>query len=80
MDAFQEFEILGELLDSVEQWHQRDGSNPDRSSTSSSRKLRSELASLVEKCRRGEISGRARKRKSGELFRRIVSLAPEIWV
>ena len=76
----QEFLILVELLDLIEQLHQRDGSNPNRKTRSSSLKLRSELARLSDKCRDGEITGRTRKRKSGEIFRKIISLAPEIWV
>jgi len=79
MDAFQDFEILEKLLDSIEQLQQRDGSNPTRGSTSSSRKLRAELATYADECRRGELKGRARKRKSGELFRRVVSLDPGVW-
>jgi hypothetical protein len=79
MDNFQEFLILGKMLDSIEHLQQRDGIYPDRNSMSSSQRLRSELANLTDKCRSGEITGRARRRKSGEIFRRIISLAPDIW-
>ena len=46
---------------------------------SSSRKLRQETADFAGKCRRGELKGRAQKRKSGELFRKIVALCPDVW-
>ena len=81
MTVFQDHLILERLLDSIEQLQQRDGRKaPTRQSASSSRKLRAELATYADLCRRGELKGRARKRKSGELFRRIISLAPEVWV
>ncbi len=79
MRRLQDFEILEELLDCVEQLQQRCGSNPKRKSASSAQVLRKDLAVFRAQARTGKIAGRARKRKSGEIFRRIVSLAPEIW-
>ena len=71
--------ILEELLDVVEQLGQRLGSNPERGLQSSSRKLREEIADFADSCRRGELEGQSRKRRSGELFRRILTLHPDIW-
>lgn len=75
----QDFEILEELFDTVEQLQQRSGPAPKRSYLSSSRKLRKDLSDFADNCRHGEFSGRARKRKSGELFRRIVSMSSDVW-
>jgi hypothetical protein len=75
----QDYEILEEMFDTVEQIQQRLGGNPMRSYPSSSRKLRRDVADFAGKCRRGELIGRVRKRKSGELFRRIVALHPDVW-
>jgi hypothetical protein len=74
-----DYEILEELLDVVEQLQQRTGGNPRRSYLSSSRKLRQDTDDFAGKCQHGELVGRARKRKSGELFRRIVALCPDVW-
>ena len=76
----QDTQILEELFDVVEQIQQRIGGNPRRSYPSSSLRLRKDLADFAGKCQRGELNGRARKRKSGELFRRIVSLHPDVWL
>ncbi len=75
----QDFEILEELLDSVEQLRQRFGSNPERGHRSSSRKLREDLDDFAYACERGDLDGPRRSRKSGELFRRILSLHPGNW-
>lgn len=75
----QDFEILEELLDVIGQLKQRLGSNPNRSYPSSSRKLRTDVADFAGKCRQGQLNGRARKRKSGELFRKIIALHPDVW-
>ena len=74
-----DFEILEELLDVVEQIQQRSGGNPRRSYLSSSRKLRQDTDDFAGKCQRGELKGRAKKRKSGELFRKIIALCPDVW-
>jgi hypothetical protein len=70
----QDFVILEELLDSIEQLRQRVGSNPGRGHRSSSQQLRRDLAAFADACQLGQLYGRARKRKSGELFRKIMSL------
>lgn len=75
----QDSEILEELLDVVEQLQQRLGGNPGRSYLSSLRKLRQEMDDFAGNCRRGVLKGRAKKRKSGDLFRRIVALSPDVW-
>jgi len=75
----QDYEILVEMFDVFEQLQQRLGSKPKRSYLSSSRKLRRDVADFAGRCRRGELNGRTRKRKSGELFRRIVALHPDVW-
>ncbi len=75
----QDFEILEDLLEVIEETQQCSGSNPDSNHRSSSRKLRKDVAEFAELCRHGELKGRARKRRSGELFRRIVSLHPSAW-
>lgn len=76
----QDYEILEEMFDVVEQIQQRSGRAPKRSYLSSSRKLRRDVSDFAGSCRRGELQGRARKRKSGELFRRIVAMYPDVWV
>lgn len=75
----QDFAILEELLDTLEQLQQRLGGNLNRNYPSSSRKLRKDVGEFAGKCQRGELKGRSRKRKSGELFRRIVALHPDVW-
>jgi hypothetical protein len=75
----QDFEILEELFDTLGQLRQRLGGNPNRSYLSSSRKLRTDVADFAGKCQQGQITGRARKRKSGELFRKIIALHPDVW-
>ncbi len=78
MDA-QDYEILEEMFEVFEHLQQRVGGNPKRSYPSSSWKLRQDVDDFAGKCRRGEIRGRARKRKSGELFRKIIALHPDVW-
>ena len=73
----QDYEILEDMIEIIDRVRQRRGGNPQRSNLSSSRKLRMELSDYADKCRRGELKGRARKRKSGELFRRIVAGCPD---
>jgi hypothetical protein len=75
----QDYEILEELFDTIEQLQQRSGNAPKRSYRSSSWKLRSDVSDFAETCRRGQLKGRARKRRSGELFRRIVAMHPDVW-
>ena len=77
--AGQDFEILEELFDLLEQLEQRLGEVPKRSYPSSSRKLRKDVADYAGKCQRGELNGKARKRKSGQLFRKLVALHPDVW-
>jgi hypothetical protein len=74
-----DFQILEELFDTIEQLKQRLGGDPNRGYLSSSRKLRKDVADFTGKCRNGELKGRARNRKSGELFNRIISLHPDVW-
>lgn len=78
MDS-QDYKILEELLDVIEQLQQRVGGNPRRSCLSSLRKLRQDMDDYADNCRRGELKGRAKKRKSGDLFRRVVALYPDVW-
>lgn len=76
----QDFEILEEFLDTVEQLQQqRTGQAPKRSYRSLSWKLRLDVSDFADTCRRGELNGRARKRQSNELFRRIVAIHPDVW-
>jgi hypothetical protein len=74
-----DFQTLEELFDTVEQFKQRLGDGPKRGYLSSSRKLRKDVADFTGKCRNGELKGRARNRKSGELFIRIISLHSDVW-
>ncbi len=75
----QDFQILEKLLDKVEELRQRCGSNPRRGHSSLLRTLQRDLASYEKECRFGKLKGRARKRQSGRLFRRILSLDPDLW-
>ena len=75
----QDFTILEEMFDTFEHLQQRLGVSPKRSYLSSSRKLRRDVAAFTGMCRRGELIGRARKRKSNELFRRIIALHRAVW-
>jgi hypothetical protein len=75
----QDFDILEDLVETLDQIGQRLGDRPKRGYPSSSQKLRQDVSDFAESCRRGELAGRARKRKSGELFRRICSTYPGVW-
>jgi hypothetical protein len=75
----QDFQILDELLGVFEQLGRRFGNDSERGPRSSSHRLRKDLASFADNCRQGQLKGRARKRKSGELFRRILALNPDLW-
>ena len=75
----QDYEILEEMLDVVEHLRQRLGDTPKRGYLSSSRKLRREVDDFAGQCQRSELKGRAQKRKSGDLFRKIVALYPDLW-
>jgi len=72
-------EILSELLDSIERLQQRSGESPEPRHSSSVRRLSEDLAEYADAVKSGTLRGRARKRKSGDLFRRIISLHPGIW-
>ena len=74
MDVLQELKVLEELLSTAEQLRQHKGIESQRGRASSSRKLRLELADYSSQCLNGTLTGRERKRKSGELFRKIVRL------
>jgi hypothetical protein len=74
-----DFEILEEMLAICGQIRQRCGGDPARNYVSSSRTLRQDMDDFADKCQRGELKGRARKRKSGEIFRRILALYPDVW-
>lgn len=73
----QDHVVLEELLDAVEQLGQRSGSNLGRNQVSSSRTLHKDVRDYADACRRGELKGRARKRKSHQLFQTIIALYPE---
>jgi hypothetical protein len=75
----QDFEILEELLDTFEQLRQRVVGSPTRSYLSLSRKLREDLNRFSQSCRCGSLHRRSRRRKSGELLRRILSLHPDVF-
>jgi hypothetical protein len=75
----QDFEILEDLIDTLDEIQQRLGGNPKQRYLSSSRKLRRDICDFADLCRCGELNGRARKRKSGELFRKIISHHPDVW-
>ncbi len=72
-------QILSELLDTVEQLEQRSGRRPEPRQSSSIRRLRDDLAEYADDVNSGRLSGRARERRSGELFRRIINLHPAVW-
>ena len=72
--------ILAELLEKIEQLQRHSGSNPGNAFRFSVDRIRKDLGRFADKCRRGELDGRARKRKFGELFRRVIALDPKTWV
>jgi hypothetical protein len=78
MDS-QDFEILEDLIETLDEIQQRLGASPNRSYLSSSRKLRRDICDFSGQCRSGELKGKMRKRQSGELFRRIISQYPDVW-
>lgn len=71
--------ILAELLDLIEQLQQRSGRCPEPRQSSSVRRLKDDLAEYADDVASGRLRGRARKRRSGELFRRIIRLHPGTW-
>ena len=75
----QEIKILKELLDTVQELEQRVGVHPTPGHPSSVRKLQTEITGCERDIANGKLKGRALRRKSGELFRQIISLYPEIW-
>ena len=74
-----DYEVLDEMLDVIEHLRQLSGPEPGRCRPSSLRKLREDLGRFRDDCDAGRLARRACKRKSGELFRRVVSLHPEVW-
>ena len=76
----QDYDVLEELLDIVEQLGQRSGSDPGRGQAPSYVKLRKDLDEYRDDCERDRSKVRARRRRSGELLRRIVSIDPKVWM
>lgn len=74
-----DFSVLEELFDKIEELQRRTGSNPSRAIRSSFDGVRRDLAKFADRCRRKEVKGRARKRESGRLFLKILSLDPQLW-
>lgn len=79
MKTKEDFNVLEEMLDIVEDLRQRSGDNPRLNRASSSKALRRAVVQFREECKAGELEARSRKRKAKELFRRLVSLHPSIW-
>ena len=75
----EDFQILSEVLDIVEDLQRRTGGNPRWARESSLRRLRQEMMRFEQNCRDKTIMGKARKRKAQELFRQILSLRPNLW-
>lgn len=75
----QDYEVLEELLDIVEQLGQRSGSDPGRGHVPSYAKLRKDLDQYRDDCERDQLKGQVRRRRSGNLLRRIVSIDPKVW-
>ena len=74
-----DYQILIELLDVVEELGQRTGRKPGEGHPSSRGELEKDVSRFRETCEKGSLSGKRRKRRSGQLFRRIISLYPDIW-
>lgn len=72
----QDFEILGEMLETIENLQEQHGGDPEASYPSSARKLRREIEEFAGNCRNGTLKGRKRKRESNELFCKILRLHP----
>ena len=75
----QDYEVLEELLDIVEQLGQRSGSDPGRGQAPSCVKLRKDLGQYRDDCEHDRLRARVRRRRSGTLLRRIVSIDPNVW-
>lgn len=77
--AREDYEILEELLETIELLQERRGIRPARDHRSSLETLQRDVADFSDACRRDVLKGQARRRRSGQLFRRILSLEPLIW-
>ena len=72
----QDYLILEEMIETIDRFKRHGGQSARRDHRSSLQKLRKELSDFTGKCQRKELKGRARKRKSGELFLKIVAQFP----
>jgi len=75
----EDFQILEEFIATCDELRRRKGIVPDRSYESSRKKLQDDLAAYAEAVRQGRLTGRARWRKSKELFRRAVQDSAVLW-
>ena len=74
-----DYEVLEELLETVEQLGQQSGSDPGRGQSPSYAKLRKDLNEYRDDCEHGRLDRRAHRRRSGSLLRRIISTDPKVW-
>jgi hypothetical protein len=79
MKTREDFQILEEMLDVIEDLRQRSGGRPRLTRASSSRTLRRAVVRFREECNMKLLEGRSRRRRAKELFKRLVSLYPSIW-
>ena len=74
-----DYDVLEELLDVIEQLGQRSGNDPGRGQPPSCGQVRKDLDQYRDDCEHNRLKDRVRRRRSGELLRRIVSIDPKIW-
>ena len=79
MKTQEDYEILEEMFDIVEDLRQRSGDSPRLARASSSRTLWRAVMQFREDCRMERLGSRSRKRRGKELFKHLVSLYPSIW-
>lgn len=75
----EDYEILAELLDSIEQLQRRTRLIRETRHSSLVGRLKNDLEEYANDAKSKKLQGRSRKRRSGELFRRIIRLYPFIW-
>ena len=73
----EDYDILSELDDTVTQLEQGAGDEPGRGVSTSSVTKR-QITEFARKCERGELKGRARRRKANQLFLQTLRLLGDV--
>lgn len=74
-----DYQILSEILDSVEELLRCSGNVPDDDRVSSLRSLRRETMLFERDCRESSLNVSLRKQRAKDLFRKILSAHPKLW-